>query len=161
VIGIKTGSTTHSGGCLVFAVRVAVAGVTVTIVGAVLGQPGTASGPQLANVFAAAQPLIRAVPKVLGRHTVIAAGRPIAVIRGPAGRGTLLATTTELTVLGWPGLTVRFVADIPPIPKELAAGRVFGRLAVQTGDRQTVSTALRSGEGLAALTMWARIATRT
>jgi D-alanyl-D-alanine carboxypeptidase (penicillin-binding protein 5/6) len=161
VIGIKTGSTTQSGGCLVFAVRVAVAGVTVTIVGAVLGQPGTASGPQLANVFAAAQPLIRAVPKVLGRHTVIAAGRPIAVIRGPAGRGTLLATTTELTVLGWPGLTVRFVADIPPIPKELAAGRVFGRLAVQTGDRQTVSTALRSGEGLAALTMWARIATRT
>jgi D-alanyl-D-alanine carboxypeptidase (penicillin-binding protein 5/6) len=161
VVGIKTGSTTQSGGCLVFAVRVAVAGMTITIVGAVLGQPGKQSGPQLANVFAAAQLLIRAVPKVLGRYTVIAAGKPIAVIRGPLGRGTFLATTSELAVFGWPGLTVRFVADIPPVPGRLAAGRDFGRLNVQTGDRQTVSTTLRSGENFAALTLWTRVATRT
>jgi len=161
VVGIKTGSTTQSGGCLVFAVRVSVAGVQVMIVGAILGQPGTTSGPQLANVFAAAQLLIRAVPKVLGRHTVVAAGKPIALIRGPLGRGTLLATTNELTVLGWPGLTVRFAPDIPAVPRQLAPGRVFGRLAVQTGDRQTVSTALRSGEAVAALSVWTRIVTRT
>ncbi len=161
VVGIKTGSTTQSGGCLVFAVRVSVAGVPVTIVGAVLGQPGTATPTQLANVFAAAQLLIRAVPKVLGRYTVLAAGRPIAIIRGPVGRGTMLATTSDLSVLGWPGLTVRFAPDIPPVPTQLAAGRTFGHLAVQTGDRQTASTALRSGEALVALSMWTRIATRT
>jgi D-alanyl-D-alanine carboxypeptidase (penicillin-binding protein 5/6) len=100
------------------------------------------------------------VPKVLGRHTVVAAGKPIAVIRGPLGRGTLLATTNALTVLGWPGLTVRFTPDIPPVPRQIAAGGVFGRLAVQTGDRQTVSTALRSAETVAALSLWTRIAHR-
>ena len=161
VVGIKTGSTTQSGGCLVFAVRVRVAGVPVTIVGAVLGQPGTATPTQLANVFAAAQLLVRAVPRVLARYTVVAAGKPVALIRGPAGRGTLLATTGALSVLGWPGLTVRFAPDIPPVPGHLAAGHEFGRLAVETGDRQTVSTALRSGEALVALNLWSRIATRT
>jgi len=161
VIGIKTGSTTQSGGCLVFAVRVRAAGVPVTIVGAVLGQPGTATPAQLANVFAAAQLLVRAVPRVLARYTVLAAGKPVALIRGPAGRGTLLATTGELSVLGWPGLTVRFAPDIPPVPGDLAAGHEFGRLAVETGDRQIVSTALRSGEALVALSLWTRIATRT
>ncbi len=160
VVGIKTGSTTQSGGCLVFAVRVSVAGTPVIIVGAILGQPGRSSGPQLAAVFAAAQPLIRAVPAVLGRHTVLAAGKPIAVVRGPLGRGTMLSTTQDLAVLGWPGLTVRFAPDIPPVPAQLGSGRLFGRLAVHTGDRQTVSTALRTGESLAKPTMWTRIATR-
>ncbi len=39
-IGIKTGSTSEAGGCLLFAVHTTVNAVPVTLVGAVLGQPG-------------------------------------------------------------------------------------------------------------------------
>jgi D-alanyl-D-alanine carboxypeptidase (penicillin-binding protein 5/6) len=40
VIGLKTGSTSAAGGCLLFAARTEVDGHVVTIVGVVLGQPG-------------------------------------------------------------------------------------------------------------------------
>jgi D-alanyl-D-alanine carboxypeptidase (penicillin-binding protein 5/6) len=40
VIGLKTGSTSAAGGCLLFAARTQVDGHQVTIVGVVLGQPG-------------------------------------------------------------------------------------------------------------------------
>jgi D-alanyl-D-alanine carboxypeptidase (penicillin-binding protein 5/6) len=45
IIGLKTGSTSAAGGCLLFAARFEADGHPVTVVGAVLGQPG--SGHQM------------------------------------------------------------------------------------------------------------------
>jgi D-alanyl-D-alanine carboxypeptidase (penicillin-binding protein 5/6) len=163
VVGIKTGSTTQAGGCLLFAVRVAVAGRAVTIVGAVLSQPGIGSGPQLTSVFAAARRLIQAVPKILATYTVIRAGKPVVVVRGPLGTGTTLNAVADLSLLGWPGLTVALVADVPPLPPALHAGSLLGRLSLLTGagaDQQPISTALRSGEELARIGAWRRMTER-
>jgi D-alanyl-D-alanine carboxypeptidase len=77
-IGIKTGSTSEAGGCLLFAVRTAAGGVPVTLVGAVLGQPGE-PWTILAHAESASKTLIEAAEQSL----VVGHGRA----RGPAGRG--------------------------------------------------------------------------
>src|SRR5256886_5687488 len=87
VIGIKTGSTSAAGGCLVFAVRLDIGGRHVLVIGAVLGQTGPPNRI-LPLVFAASQKLIQAVAPVVGTVTVVRAGQPVGTVRGPLGTGT-------------------------------------------------------------------------
>lgn len=85
VIGIKTGWTSAAMGCLVFAANLTVAGQSVQLIGAVLGQPG---GPQSGLVAA-------------GRvaTTLLAAGAgELQQLRLPAG-DTLVGRVTS----GWAG----------------------------------------------------------
>ena len=52
IIGIKTGSDSSAQGCYLFAAQQSIGGKKVTVVGAVLGQPGGALGPNTAAVDA-------------------------------------------------------------------------------------------------------------
>ncbi|MFC4019255.1 D-alanyl-D-alanine carboxypeptidase family protein [Micromonospora sp. GCM10011542] len=156
VVGVKTGSTDEAGGCLVWAAVVRVGSVRLTIVGAVLGQPGAHTPEQLTAVFKASRSLVRAATAALDVQTVVRAGQAVAAVRGPIGTGTTISADGQLDVIGWPGMVVRLTADIPPVPARLAAGAEHGRLTAVAGDRPPVETALRSG-ALAPPSTWSRL----
>jgi serine-type D-Ala-D-Ala carboxypeptidase (penicillin-binding protein 5/6) len=158
VIGIKTGSTDQAGGCLSFAATVKVGDQQLTIVGAVLGQPGTATPQQLSAVFSVTQGLIKAVGKALVNHKVVTAGQEVAAVHGPLRTGTKLAAAKEVSVVGWPGLSVRLKLDVPQIPYTMASGTELGTLTVTAGDSTTsTSTALRTTSKMSHPSNWTRI----
>jgi serine-type D-Ala-D-Ala carboxypeptidase (penicillin-binding protein 5/6) len=153
VIGIKTGSTDQAGGCLLFAAKIEVGQREVTIIGAVFGQPGGTSHKQLLATFPIVRALLVAAGQVVNVFTVIHAGQAIARIRGPLGTGTTLTAGDDLRIVGWPGLTVHVTADIPPVPASLAAGSLYGRVAVTTGNE----VSLRAAGELQPPDQWTRI----
>ena len=156
VVGIKTGSTDEAGGCLVFAAVVNVGGRKLTIVGAVLGQPGADTPVQLERVFAVTRSLLRSTAAALAVHTLVEAGEQVATVRGPLGTGTTVNAVEKVEVVGWPGLRVRIDARIPAVPPRIPAGAEHGRLTVNTGGRP-VGTALRTGTGMEPPSTWERI----
>lgn len=157
VVGIKTGSTDEAGGCLVFAAVVRVAGRTLTVVGAVFGQPGANTPVQLDRVFAATRAVLRSTSAALGVHTLVEAGRHVATIHGPLGTGTTIRTAEKVEAIGWPGLTVTLKTHLPPPPARIAAGAAHGQLTVHVGSGKPITTSLRTGTGLEPPTTWDRI----
>ncbi|MGR6320210.1 D-alanyl-D-alanine carboxypeptidase [Micromonospora soli] len=157
VVGIKTGSTDEAGGCLVFAAVVKVGGRSITIVGAVLGQPGANTPVQLDRVFRVTRPLVRAAAAAIAVHPIVRAGDQVATVRGPLGAGTTITAARDLTVVGWPGMRVRLDADLPAVPARLPAGAEHGRLSAVAGDGAPVATPLRTGVGLVPPSAWDRI----
>jgi D-alanyl-D-alanine carboxypeptidase (penicillin-binding protein 5/6) len=103
VIGVKTGSTSAAGGCLLFATRSTVGGVPVTMVGAVLGQPG-APWTILDHAESAAKSLIEAAQHSLVAATVVRSGSTVAVLRQRGHADITLAPANDITVIGWPSL---------------------------------------------------------
>lgn len=157
VVGIKTGSTDESGGCLVFAAVVKVGGRKLTVVGVVLGQPGANTPVQLDRVFAVTRSLLRSTAAALSVHTVVEAGDQVAAVHGPLGTGTTINAAEKVEVVGWPGLRVQLHAQIPAVPSRLAAGAEHGRLTVNAGDAKPISAALRTSTGMQPPSTWDRI----
>ncbi|WP_200216686.1 D-alanyl-D-alanine carboxypeptidase family protein [Micromonospora coerulea] len=157
VVGIKTGSTDEAGGCLVFAAVVNVGGRKLTIIGAVLGQPGASTPVQLDRVFAVTRSLLRSAVAALAVHTLIEAGEQVATVRGPLGTGTTINAAKKVEVVGWRGLRVRLDARIPAVPSRVAAGAEHGQLTVYAGGGKPVGTALRTGTGMEPPSTWERI----
>jgi D-alanyl-D-alanine carboxypeptidase (penicillin-binding protein 5/6) len=124
VTGIKTGSTSWAGGCLLFAAHHQIGGRTVTIVGAVLGQQGTVMHG-LPQALSASARLIEATASTLTIYTPIKAGQKVATISG-----TDLVAASDLTVLGWPGLPYHLAVKTNTVtpsgmpPSGMAVGRV-------------------------------------
>jgi len=83
IIGVKTGSTDQSGGCLVFAAETTVAGRHLRIFGAVLNP-----GPAMSDAFSATQNLIQAGTGLQHEYRVVHAGQSVANVLGPFGSGT-------------------------------------------------------------------------
>ncbi|WP_147457415.1 D-alanyl-D-alanine carboxypeptidase family protein [Micromonospora sp. CV4] len=157
VVGIKTGSTDEAGGCLVFAAVVTVGGRTVSIVGAVLGQPGANTPVQLDRVFAATRSLLRSTAAALTVHTLVEAGEQVATVRGPLDSGSTINAAGKIEVVGWPGLPVRLDAQIPALSSRIAAGAEHGQLTATVGDGEPVATALRTGAAMEPPSTWERI----
>jgi D-alanyl-D-alanine carboxypeptidase (penicillin-binding protein 5/6) len=157
VVGIKTGSTDEAGGCLAFAAVVTVGGRRITIVGAVLGQPGVDTPVQLDRVFRATRPLVRAATTALAVHRLVPAGEPVASVHGPLGAATTLNAGQDLAVVGWPGMPVRLSLDVPAVPARLAAGAEHGRVTAVAGGGAPVTAPVRSGAGLEPPSTWDRI----
>ncbi|MGC3864309.1 D-alanyl-D-alanine carboxypeptidase family protein [Micromonospora chersina] len=157
VVGIKTGSTDEAGGCLSFAFVVTVGGRKITVVGAVLGQPGADTPVQLERVFRVTRSLIRTASSAITLHPVVRAGDPVATVRGPLGAETTIHAANDLAVVGWPGLRVRLDTDIPAVPADLPAGAEHGRATAVAGGGKPVTTPLLSGVRLEAPGTWDRI----
>ncbi|WP_051451453.1 D-alanyl-D-alanine carboxypeptidase family protein [Actinospica robiniae] len=108
-IGIKTGSTSEAGGCLLFATKSVVNGVPVTMVGAVLGQPGPLWSI-MDRAQTVARGLIEAAQRSLVTTTVAHSGKTIAVFHQRGHADIPLVAGSDVTVVGWPSL--RYTLDI-------------------------------------------------
>lgn len=104
VIGIKTGSATYSGGCLLFAAVQTIARRRVTLYGTVLGQPGDLT-TLLPNVMRTSQRLIASAENALTSDTVVTTGQTVAEMIQPGRPPMRLTSPRDVTVIGWPGLS--------------------------------------------------------
>jgi D-alanyl-D-alanine carboxypeptidase (penicillin-binding protein 5/6) len=134
VVGIKTGSMSAAGGCLLFAAKTKVGGQSVTILGTVLGQRSAQIG-ELHQAFASSRDLLRAVHRAIKPVTVVTAGQVV----GEAAGKALVATKT-VTMPGWNGMKVPATVHAS-VPDGAAAGDVVG--AIEFGST-TVPVAVKA-----------------
>ena len=130
VTGIKTGSTYWAGGCLLFSATTTVDGHSATLVGAILGQPGSIS-TMLPNVFTASRKLIESTDHALTRPTLLSTTTTIADLTTGTAPPQPLHLEKPLTLTSWPGLTFHL---------KLTGPATDPALEVQTPDGQTDTT---------------------
>ena len=104
VIGIKTGSTSEAGSCLLFAASILVGGQPETIVGAVLGQYLGSGKGLLTSAMDAARALVVGGEQALGTAQVAASGSALAALDRGRKEVGVLTVAAPVTVVGWPGL---------------------------------------------------------
>ncbi|MGW5577161.1 D-alanyl-D-alanine carboxypeptidase family protein [Micromonospora chokoriensis] len=133
VVGIKTGSTDEAGGNLSFAARINVGGRTITVVGAVLGQPGENTPEQLTAVNVVVRGLLAAVRKLVKVYQILPAG-VVGELVAPWGERAEARTGEPVRIVGWPGLPVD--VDLVPIPgrESSSSGSRWATLKMRVGD---------------------------
>jgi D-alanyl-D-alanine carboxypeptidase (penicillin-binding protein 5/6) len=138
VTGIKTGSTSSAGGCLLFAAHHQIGGRTVTIIGAVLGQQGTTMHG-LPQALSASARLIESAAGAVNIYTPIKAGQTIATIAG-----SHLVAATNLTILGWPGLPYHLTLTTKTATPSATPqpGTAVGRLELDAAQEQATTDIL-------------------
>ncbi|MBF9068014.1 D-alanyl-D-alanine carboxypeptidase family protein [Streptacidiphilus fuscans] len=151
VVGIKTGTSTAALGNLVWAAEQNVGGSQQLILGAVLSQPATGTGPGqgiLAQVLQKSQQLIVSAEGALQSHTVIKKGDVVGYVDDGLGGHTPVVATADVNVIGWSGLSVTM--SLQPltgqsVPHTATAGTTVGNLVVGSGaGAQTIPVALQS-----------------
>jgi D-alanyl-D-alanine carboxypeptidase (penicillin-binding protein 5/6) len=156
IVGIKTGSNSSAKGCYLFAAQQNIGGKNVTVVGAVLGQPGGALGPNTAAVNAG-DALVKSAFASLHSFTVFAPGQQAGQVAAPWGAVAPVAAAQPVTVVGWPGLAVRVTAHRThslnaPIP----SGATVGTLQAGAGSI-SVQVPLRTERSLGQPGLWWRL----
>jgi D-alanyl-D-alanine carboxypeptidase (penicillin-binding protein 5/6) len=132
VIGLKTGSMSASGGCLLFAAqRTLPGGGTATIYGVVLGARRTAHRGILGRAFDTSDALIVATEKALQTITLIPAGQTVATLTSADGRTHRFTVARPVTVLGWAGRSYTL-----SLPLGLPPGQAPSRLTATSGPTQ-------------------------
>ncbi len=152
ITGVKTGSTTQSGGCVVLSTDKTVGGHTLTIYASVLGQPATSPQGQVWAALDAANALLKATDKVVGEHTVVTQGEVFGHIDAGWQSPVPLVAAKSAALLGWPGMsyTLHLTTHVPQ-GNTMAAGTVVGALTVHAGS-QTVTVPVKTAESLKAPT---------
>jgi D-alanyl-D-alanine carboxypeptidase (penicillin-binding protein 5/6) len=102
VVGIKTGSMSAAGGCLMFAAKSKVAGKSVMIVGTVLGQRSASIG-DLHQAFVSSHNLLAAVHKALRPIKIVHKNQVVAKVPGTK---SVLVSANDVTMPGWQGMAV-------------------------------------------------------
>ncbi len=133
VIGIKTGTTTPAGGCLLFAATDKVDGKTYTVYGTLLG---VHLAPYSANAKKFSKGLIIAARKELREVTLLKKGRTLVSVTKPDGTVHTYGVKKAVTAAGWSGLPFTL-----SLPKGLTAGQTPKIIIVKSGSR-TLKVAL-------------------
>jgi D-alanyl-D-alanine carboxypeptidase (penicillin-binding protein 5/6) len=135
IVGVKTGSTSQAGGCLVFAAIRTVAGAPVTIIGAVLGIRATATQPsELDGVISASEKLLTSVGGDLEHTQVIGPGAVMASVSS-AWTGRITAVTaTGVSVTAWPGTRVTIAVAPHTLGHAVSRGQPVAQVTVTIGD---------------------------
>lgn len=133
VVGIKTGNTDVAGGCFLFGAKHQVAGQTITIVGAILGQP------QLNDAISAAQPLLGAVDSGFTKLTVIHKGQSLGYYATAWGATARAQAAEDLSLTVWKGQDTKVVNSIDSINAPAKAGSKAGTVVVQSGKQIATS----------------------
>jgi D-alanyl-D-alanine carboxypeptidase (penicillin-binding protein 5/6) len=145
-VGVKTGSDTAAGGCLVFAKRVSIDGRTTTIMGVVLGQR---DGSLIDAALASARALGNSAAAALGVQTVVPAGTSVLSVSSTSGRRTSVVTTDPLRQLGWAGLTLAVQVNVGDLERitQLRAGEPLAKVRVRGVGAPTVGAVARTSLG--------------
>ena len=154
IIGIKTGDTSAAGGCYVFAANVPVAGLTVRVVGAVLGQGGNGSPTvTLPAAISAALRLLHSLKNALGTVTAVPAGLPAAEMLVPWGKPIPVTVPKPVQVVGWGGLPVRLSFQAVRLGPTVANGQLVGYVTIQVRD-QSQRLQVRSSQAVTPPLSW-------
>lgn len=149
VIGVKTGSTSEAGACLLFAATVTVGGQTETLVGAVLGQRLGSGHSELFAAMDAALKLVVSGEQALGTAPVAVPGTVLATVDRGTKRVTALTPAAAVTVVGWPGLGFRVSVLGSPARSSVAVSAAASELA-DAGSPPVAAEPLRPGPPAAA-----------
>jgi serine-type D-Ala-D-Ala carboxypeptidase (penicillin-binding protein 5/6) len=136
IVGVKTGTSTESGGCLAFAAERTVAGRPVTIAGVVLGVPPTTAQPSvLAGVLSASQRLLDSVSPDVEHVQVMAPGTVLGHVGSAwtAGRPAVTVAAAGVSVTGWPGTPVTVSLLPRRLTRSLQDGQAVGTALVSVG----------------------------
>ncbi|MFJ4794353.1 hypothetical protein [Kitasatospora purpeofusca] len=134
IIGVKTGSSTPAGGCLMWAAFKDVAGVRRLILGVTLGQPATAAEPSILKVVqSVSAKQIQAAQNGLTGQTLAKQGDVVGRVDDGLGGSVPVVAAQDLSVAGFPGITGTLVLDPLKVGHRVTAGTQVG--------------VLRSGEG--------------
>jgi D-alanyl-D-alanine carboxypeptidase (penicillin-binding protein 5/6) len=156
IVGIKTGSNSSAKGCYLFAAQESIGGKTVTVVGAVLGQPGGSLGPNTAAVNAG-DALVKSAFASLHTFTVFAPGQQAGEVVAPWGAMAPTTVAQPVTVVGWPGLAVSVTARrAHSLDAPIATGATVGTLQAGTGST-SVLVPLRTARPLGRPGLWWRL----
>ncbi|MGH2633866.1 MAG: D-alanyl-D-alanine carboxypeptidase family protein [Tepidiformaceae bacterium] len=126
VIGVKTGETDGSGGCLMFAAKDSSGR---TIYGVVLGQDG------LSGAFAAAKALLAAAPAQVADTPVIGKGQPAATYSAAWGGSVPAVAAHDLAMPALAGSSVHVTVTLLDVKAPIAAGEKLGLLTASAGGR--------------------------
>jgi serine-type D-Ala-D-Ala carboxypeptidase (penicillin-binding protein 5/6) len=157
--GIKTGSDSSAGGCYLFAAQQNIDGRNVTVVGAVLGQPAGALGPNTTAVDTG-DALLKSVLGALHPVTVLAPGQRAGEIETPWGGTTALTVADPVSVIAWPGVVVAVAArprTLHPHDGTVASGKDVGTLRVGVGGASSTTVMLRTQSAVSAPGIWWRL----
>ncbi|MFE3499970.1 D-alanyl-D-alanine carboxypeptidase family protein [Kitasatospora sp. NPDC059160] len=148
VIGVKTGSSTPAGGCLMWAAYKEIGGVKRLILGVTLGQQATSPNPGdgiLPTVLKVSGKQIQAAQNGLTGQTVVKKGDVVASVDDGLGGKVSVVATNDLVVPGFPGVTGTVTLDPSALGHNEKAGKEVGTLRVGAGDSRTeVRVALQS-----------------
>jgi D-alanyl-D-alanine carboxypeptidase (penicillin-binding protein 5/6) len=155
IIGMKTGSDSSAQGCYLVAAQLNVGGKTVTVVGAVLGQPGGGLGPNTAAVDAG-DALVKSVFAALHSFTVFTPGQQVGQVVAAWGSNAPVTVAQPVSIIGWPGLTVTIAARPAALHGALPTGATVGTLRASVGGG-SAQVALRTAGPLPAAGLWWRL----
>ena len=155
VFGVKTGSTGEAGGNLVFAAHMTVGQRTVTVVGAVLGQPGAGARGELAAAMGATRGLLTAAARIVRTYTLLPTGT-VGVLRDPGGPSVTVSPVAPLQVIGWPGLQVKVALRAVRLGSQVHSGQNVGTITAITG-LGAAAVDLHAGASLPAPSWWQRL----
>jgi D-alanyl-D-alanine carboxypeptidase (penicillin-binding protein 5/6) len=154
IIGIKTGSDSSAKGCYLFAAQQNIGGKTVTVVGAVLGQPGGSLGPNTAAVDAG-DALVKNAFASLHSYTVFTPGQKVGQVEAPWGSAPV-TVSQPVTVIGWPGVSVRVTTLHHKLNAPIPSGATVGALVTEAGST-SVQVPLRTVSPLGQPGVWWRL----
>lgn len=137
VSGIKTGSSTPTGGDLLWTANTIVDGKNRRIVGAVMGAQNAALLHEKLTlaVKTYSLQLIKAAQEGVTSATVIKKGEVVGHIEDGLGGRVAVVATKDLKAVGWAGLQVQIAIDDAgnKIPHSAKSGTVVGQVSVGSG----------------------------
>jgi D-alanyl-D-alanine carboxypeptidase (penicillin-binding protein 5/6) len=155
IIGIKTGSDSNAAGCFLFAAQQNIAGKGVTVVGAVLGQPGGALGPNTAAVDAG-DALVKSIFGALHSFTLFIPGQQVARVTATWGSTAPVTVAQPVSLIGWPGLAATLAIRHGRLDGALGRGATVGTLQAGVGGGSE-DVALRTVSALSGPGVWWRL----
>jgi len=144
IVGITTGSDAAAGGCFLFVAQKNVGGMTVTALGAVLGQQ--AISPNDAAVDHA-DALLRAAFATLSTFRPFPPGQLVGRVVASWGTSVPVTASKSSSLVGWPGLRVPVQVQVGALPATIASGARIGVLRVAPGG-QNIEVVLRASRRL-------------
>jgi D-alanyl-D-alanine carboxypeptidase (penicillin-binding protein 5/6) len=137
VLGGKTGNTTGAGGCFVFLARIPAHGRRLTVVGAVLGQPGAGEYAQLDAAFAATKALLKSARAQPVALRAVLTGHRFGRLTSAWQHPVAIRLGHVPGLVGWSGVPLRTRIVAPRhLHAPVAAGQVVGTLLVQAGPQR-------------------------
>ncbi|MFI5531571.1 D-alanyl-D-alanine carboxypeptidase [Kitasatospora sp. NPDC051853] len=145
VIGVKTGSSTPAGSCLMWAATKEIGGTKRLILGVTLGQPATATDNLLKAAQTASQKIITSAQNGLTGQTLAKQGEVVGRVDDGLGGTVPVVAAKDLTVAGWSGVKAELTMRTEGLGHTAKAGTQVGTIAAGEGeDRVEVPVTLQS-----------------